>query len=100
MPHRDTVSYNSMINVYIKNKDLYEAENTFKAMPHRDIVAESAMIDGYVKAGRLNDAWEVFDNMTERNVFSWTSLISGYFSRVEELRKLCFCLIKCLRETC
>ncbi|GAU37079.1 hypothetical protein TSUD_378210 [Trifolium subterraneum] len=80
MPQRDTVSYNSMITVYLKNKDLNEAEKIFKAMPHRDIVAESAMIDGCVKAGRLNDARKVFDNMTERNAFSWTSLISGYFS--------------------
>ncbi|XP_027338243.1 pentatricopeptide repeat-containing protein At4g02750-like [Abrus precatorius] len=86
MPHRDAVSYNTMITVYLMNKDLIGAERVFKAMPHRNVVAESAMIDGYAKVGRLDDAREVFDSMTQRNAFSWTSLISGYFGcgRIEE----------------
>ncbi|XP_015959102.3 pentatricopeptide repeat-containing protein At4g02750-like [Arachis duranensis] len=79
MPHRDEVSYNCMIAVYLKYKDLPRAESLFKAIPHRNIVAESAMIDGYAKAGRLDDARKVFDEMTDRNVFSWTSMLSGYF---------------------
>ncbi|KAK7246051.1 hypothetical protein RIF29_40909 [Crotalaria pallida] len=86
MPHRDVVSYNTMITVYLKNKDLTTAETLFKAMPQRDIVAESAMIDGYAKAGCLDDARKVFDEMSERNAFSWTSMVSGYFrcGRIEE----------------
>ena len=92
MPHRDVVSYNSMIAVYLKNKDLPRAESMFKAMPHKSIVAESAMIDGYAKAGRLEDARKVFVEMSERNVFSWTSMVSGYFGcgRVDEGIRL-FC---------
>ncbi|KAI9122554.1 hypothetical protein K1719_006394 [Acacia pycnantha] len=90
MAHRDYVSYNSMITVYLKNNDLSSAELLFKAMPERNIVSESAMIGGYVKAGRLDDARDVFDNMTEKNGFSWTSLISGYFKsgKVEEGQRL------------
>ncbi|KAI4298860.1 hypothetical protein L6164_032374 [Bauhinia variegata] len=90
MPHRDVVSYNSMITVHLRNKDLVGAEMLFKEMPERSIVAESAMIDGYVKAGRLNDARKVFDLMSERNAFSWTSLISGYFrsGQIEEGQRL------------
>ncbi|XP_028762800.1 pentatricopeptide repeat-containing protein At4g02750-like [Neltuma alba] len=90
MAHRDDVSYNSMITVYLKNNDLSSAELLFKAMPERNTVAESAMIDGYVKAGRLDDARDVFDSMTEKNEFSWTSLISGYFKsgKVEEGRRI------------
>ncbi|XP_054778055.1 pentatricopeptide repeat-containing protein At2g35030, mitochondrial-like [Prosopis cineraria] len=90
MTHRDDVSYNSMVTVYLKNNDLSSAELLFKAMPERNIVVESAMIDGYVKAGRLDDARHVFDGMTEKNEFSWTSLISGYFKsgQVEEGRRL------------
>ncbi|KAK7331193.1 hypothetical protein VNO77_25411 [Canavalia gladiata] len=86
MPHRDAISYNSMVTLYLKNKDLLGAETVFKAMPQRNIVAESAMIDGYAKVGRLDDAHKVFNSMTQRNAFSWTSLISGYFNcgRVEE----------------
>ncbi|KAJ7946483.1 putative Pentatricopeptide repeat-containing protein [Quillaja saponaria] len=86
MPHRDGVSYNSMITVYLKNNYLSRAETLFQIMPQRNIVAESAMIDGYVKAGRLDEARKVFDQMGERNAFSWTSLISGYFNsgQIEE----------------
>ncbi|XP_059658621.1 pentatricopeptide repeat-containing protein At4g02750-like [Cornus florida] len=90
MPHRDIVSYASMITTYLKNNDFPRAENLFYAMPERSIVADSAMIDGYAKAGRIEDARKVFDHMPERNVFSWTSLISGYFrsGHVEEARLL------------
>lgn len=90
MPHRDVVSYNSMITVYLKNKDLHTAETIFKAMPQRSIVAESAMVDGYAKGGRLDDAHKVFDEMFDRNAFSWTSMVSGYFScgRIEEAMHL------------
>lgn len=90
MPQRDDVSYNSMITVYLKNKDLLGAEAVFKAMPQRNIVAESAMIAGYAKVGRLDDARKAFDSMSNRNAFSWTSLISGYFSygRIDEAMHL------------
>ncbi|XP_043698723.1 pentatricopeptide repeat-containing protein At4g02750-like [Telopea speciosissima] len=89
MPHRDIVSYTSMITVYLKNGDLYKAEELFRTMPGRSIVADSAMIDGYAKANRINDARRIFDRMPDRNVFSWTSLISGYLSigRVDEARQ-------------
>ncbi|KAE9591552.1 hypothetical protein Lal_00039041 [Lupinus albus] len=90
MPHRDLVSYNSIITVYLKNKDLTIAETIFNSMPQRNIVAESAMIDGYAKGGRLDDARKLFDEMPERNEFSWTSMISGYFrcGRIEEAMHL------------
>ncbi|XP_027933337.1 pentatricopeptide repeat-containing protein At4g02750-like isoform X1 [Vigna unguiculata] len=86
MPQRDDVSYNSMITVYLKNKDLLGAETVFRAMPQKNVVAESAMIDGYAKVGRLDEARKAFDSMIHRNAFSWTSLISGYFSygRIDE----------------
>lgn len=90
MPQRDGVSYASMINVYLKNDDLLNAERLFQAMPTSNIVAESAMISGYVKASRIVEARQVFDHMETRNVYSWTSLISGYLGcgQVEEARRL------------
>lgn len=90
MPHRDIVSYASMITVYLKNNDLSQAERLFLAMPERNIVADSAMISGYVKAGQIDKARDVFDHMVERNVFSWTSLVSGYFmiGKVDEALRL------------
>ncbi|CAL9014939.1 unnamed protein product [Prunus brigantina] len=90
MPERDAVSYASMINVYLKNHDLPNAEKLFQTMPTSSLVAESSMINGYVKAGHIYEARKVFDRMENRNVYSWTSLISGYFScgQVEEGRRL------------
>ncbi|EEF41537.1 pentatricopeptide repeat-containing protein, putative [Ricinus communis] len=90
MPRRDAVSYASMITVYLKNKDLPQAEILFREIPERNVVADSAMISGYVRAGRLDKARQVFDQMVERNVFSWTSLVSGYFKigNVDEAMRL------------
>ncbi|KAI3680424.1 hypothetical protein L6452_35194 [Arctium lappa] len=90
MPHRDIVSYVSMITVYIKNNNLFSAERLFHAMPDRNIVADSAMIDAYAKAGRMDDACRIFNQMPHRNVYSWTSLISGHFrnGHVREGQKL------------
>ncbi|XP_031266918.1 pentatricopeptide repeat-containing protein At2g35030, mitochondrial-like [Pistacia vera] len=90
MRQRDTVSYASMITVYLKNNCLPKAEKLFLEMPEINIVAESAMISGYVKVGRVDDARKIFDQMLERNVYSWTSLISGYFKvgQVDEGRRL------------
>ncbi|KAI9161411.1 hypothetical protein LWI28_017094 [Acer negundo] len=79
MSQRDSVSYASMITVYLKNNDPPRAETLFRELPDRNIVAESTMIDGYVKAGRVDEARKIFDEMAERNVYSWTSFISGYF---------------------
>ncbi|KVH88509.1 pentatricopeptide repeat-containing protein At2g35030, mitochondrial-like [Cynara cardunculus var. scolymus] len=90
MPHRDVVSYVSMITVYIKNNNLFKAEGLFRAMPERNIVADSAMINTYAKAGRMDEACRIFYQMPHRNVYSWTSLISGYFrnGHVREGQKL------------
>lgn len=90
MRQRDTVSYASMIAVYLKNNCLPKAEKLFREMPETNIVAESAMISGYVKAGRVDDARKIFDEMLQRNVYSWTSLISGYFKagQIDEGRRL------------
>ncbi|KAJ0989730.1 hypothetical protein J5N97_008086 [Dioscorea zingiberensis] len=90
MPHRDVVTYTSMISIYLKNGEILEAERLFWEMPERNVIAESAMIDGYAKAGRIGDAQMVFDCMPVRNVYSWTSLVSGYcrIGRVDEAWKI------------
>ncbi|CAH9070406.1 unnamed protein product [Cuscuta epithymum] len=90
MPHRDVVSYASMISIYVKNKELVKAENLYFSIPERNVVSESAMLDGYAKAGRMEEARQIFDGMPNRNVYSWTSLVSGYFQigNVDEARRL------------
>ncbi|KAM0942534.1 putative tetratricopeptide-like helical domain superfamily [Dioscorea sansibarensis] len=90
MPHRDVVTYSSMISIYLKEGEILEAERLFGEMPERNVVVESAMIDGYGKVGRIDDARVLFDQMPVRNVYSWTSLVSGYcrVGRVDDARKL------------
>ncbi|XP_068642056.1 pentatricopeptide repeat-containing protein At2g35030, mitochondrial-like [Aristolochia californica] len=90
MPHRDVVSYGTMITVYLKNGDLLKAEKLLEEMPERTVVVESAMIDGYARAGRIHDARRIFDGMRNRNVVSWTCLISGYLriGQIDEARNL------------
>lgn len=81
MPRRDSVSYASMISIYVKHGEFHKAEEVFCKIPRsmKSIVADSAMINAYARAGYMDKAKEVFEEMPVRNSFSWTSLISGFF---------------------
>ncbi|KZV41837.1 pentatricopeptide repeat-containing protein [Dorcoceras hygrometricum] len=81
MPRRDSVSYASMIGIYVKHGEFHKAEEVFREIPRsmKSIVADSAMINAYARAGCMDKAKEIFEGMPVRNSFSWTSLISGFF---------------------
>lgn len=96
MPRRDSVSYASMISVYVKHGEFHKAEEVFHEIPRsmKSIVADSAMINAYARDGCIDKAKEVFEGMPVRNSFSWTGLISGFFNHgkvddaVEHFRKM------------
>ncbi|XP_075486947.1 uncharacterized protein LOC142526427 [Primulina tabacum] len=96
MPRRDSVSYASMISIYVKHGEFHKAEEVFHEIPRtkKSIVADSAMIHAYGRAGCMDKAKEIFEGMPARNSFSWTSLISGFFKHgkvddaVELFRKM------------
>ncbi|KAF2566428.1 hypothetical protein F2Q68_00023982 [Brassica cretica] len=91
MPERDSVSYNSMIDGYVKcglvesaggyaqrADGVDVAAKLFDEMPEKDLISWNSMIGGYVKHGRIEDAKGLFDLMPRRDVVTWAIMIDGY----------------------
>ncbi|KAL7596246.1 hypothetical protein Lser_V15G29048 [Lactuca serriola] len=78
MPERDTVSWNTMIAMYMDCQEVESAIKLFESMPKRSIVTWNSVITGLAKNGKMESARSVFDKMPERNEVSWNCLISGY----------------------
>lgn len=74
----DIVSWNCLIDGYVKSSNLGQARRVFDEMPQRDVVSWTIMLVGYVNAGLLSEASYLFNEMPERNLVSWTALINGY----------------------
>ncbi|KAG9455371.1 hypothetical protein H6P81_008275 [Aristolochia fimbriata] len=81
MPERDSVSWNSMIDGYVKHGMMDFARELFDRMSNVDKnwISWNSMINGYTQLeGGLDAARELFDRMGERDLVSWNLLIDGY----------------------
>ncbi|WOK94132.1 pentatricopeptide repeat-containing protein [Canna indica] len=75
----DVVSWNTVIDGYVKVGLLEAARRLFDVMPVRDEVSWSAIINGYVGKGELDVARSLFDRMpVQRNIVTWNSMVSGF----------------------
>lgn len=74
----DSITYNSMIDGYVKNGMVVSARIVFDKMPDRDVMSWNTMIAGYVGNGDLDAAKELFWMMPVRDTVSWNSMIDGY----------------------
>lgn len=72
------VSWNSMIDGYVKCGDLEKAREVFDGMGCRDVASWNTMINGYATVGGLEGAAKLFDVMPERNLISWNSMLAAY----------------------
>lgn len=90
MPVRDLVSWNVMLNGYVRCGDLAAARELFDRMPERDTVSWNTMLSGYAHNGLVEEAREVFDKMPEKNSISWNGILAAYVQngRVDEARML------------
>ncbi|KDP28762.1 hypothetical protein JCGZ_14533 [Jatropha curcas] len=80
MPRKDTVSYNSMIDGYVKRGKIDLARGLFELMPteERNLISWNSLISGYMQSGNgLQLAWELFEKMPKRDLISWNSMIDG-----------------------
>ncbi|KAG7034823.1 Pentatricopeptide repeat-containing protein, partial [Cucurbita argyrosperma subsp. argyrosperma] len=93
MPHKNTVTWNTMIFGYSKTGDVDRARQLFDLMPSKDLASWSATIAAYVNnrnyrgglllfqdmivIGITPDQMAVFHLMSEKNVRTWTALICG-----------------------
>ncbi|KAK6163638.1 hypothetical protein DH2020_000502 [Rehmannia glutinosa] len=60
---KNKVSWNTIINGYMRNGEFDEAIKLFDEMPERDAVSWTVLIDGFVKKGRYEEALEWFQEM-------------------------------------
>lgn len=56
MPEKNTITWNAMLNGYVKAGLIDQAVDLFERIPVRDLVSWSTMIDGYLKVDRLEEA--------------------------------------------
>lgn len=63
MPHRNIVTWNTIITGYARSGHIEQARCTFDRMPQRDVASWSAMIAGYVNNGSWRCGLKVFQEM-------------------------------------
>ncbi|CAA0839889.1 Pentatricopeptide repeat-containing protein -mitochondrial [Striga hermonthica] len=64
MEEKNVVSWNVMLNGYVKAGSLDLARALFEDISEKDVVSWGTMIDGYVQAGRLGEAVDLYNRMT------------------------------------
>ncbi|KAJ6836017.1 pentatricopeptide repeat-containing protein, chloroplastic [Iris pallida] len=81
-PERDVVSWNSMIDGYVKSGELSRARGLFDGMgdEERNVVTWNSMLGGYTSRGEdgIDDGRELFDRIPEQDPVSWNLMIGGY----------------------
>ncbi|KAJ9691595.1 hypothetical protein PVL29_013706 [Vitis rotundifolia] len=75
---RDVVSWNAMIDGYVKRGEMGHARIVFDRMVCRDVISWNTMINGYAIVGKIDEAKRLFDEMPERNLVSWNSMLAGF----------------------
>lgn len=72
----------SLMDMYVKNDCLQNAQEVFDNMKNRNIVAWNSLISGYCFKGLFVNAKKMLNQMEEEEIkpdlVSWNSLVSGY----------------------
>ncbi|ESQ38784.1 hypothetical protein EUTSA_v10028488mg [Eutrema salsugineum] len=77
----DVVLMNAVLDMYVKNGRLVEANNTFLEISRPNSTSWNTLISGYCKAGLIEEAVSLFDRIPQPNAVSWNSLISGFVDK-------------------
>ncbi|KAI3912428.1 hypothetical protein MKW92_042669 [Papaver armeniacum] len=80
MLKRDSVSWNLMIDGYVKNDMMENALEVFHQMPIEDqnLITWNSIISGCSKfEDGFEFAWGLFNKMPKRDLVSWNSMING-----------------------
>lgn len=72
----------SLIDMYVKNDDLTNAQNVFNSMSKRNISAWNSLMSGYSYKGCFKDAIKLWNRMVEEGVkpdiVTYNAMISGH----------------------
>ncbi|KAK4256869.1 hypothetical protein QN277_006536 [Acacia crassicarpa] len=66
--YKDVVSYNAMIDGFVKTRQITRALEMFDQMPVRDAVSWGTMIAGYTKANLCSEAIELFNQILDLEI--------------------------------
>ncbi|KAL5225583.1 hypothetical protein ABZP36_012222 [Zizania latifolia] len=66
MPHRDTVSWNTMLTAYSRSGDISTAVALFEEMPIPDVVSWNALVSGCCQRGMFRESVDIFVEMARR----------------------------------
>ncbi|KAJ6991648.1 pentatricopeptide repeat-containing protein [Populus alba x Populus x berolinensis] len=81
MPHKDTVTWNTMITGYVESGNLGAAREFLKSMKRRGFQADGYTFGSILKGecGLLEDAKRVFDGaVVTRDLVTWNSMLVAY----------------------
>ncbi|XP_037411007.1 pentatricopeptide repeat-containing protein At3g02330, mitochondrial-like isoform X2 [Triticum dicoccoides] len=70
MPHRDTVSWNTMLTAYSHSGDIATAVSLFDAMPNPDVVSWNTLVSSYCQHGMHSESVALFLEMARSGVAS------------------------------
>nr|UPT49785.1 pentatricopeptide repeat protein AaPPR1440 [Agave angustifolia] len=85
MSRKDVVSWNMIINGYLKHDDLDEAYALFQAMPEKDQVSWTSMLTGFSNKGSTSESVRLFEAMPEKDDVAWTAILSGFVGNGENV---------------
>ncbi|VFQ87239.1 unnamed protein product [Cuscuta campestris] len=86
--HRDLVSYNVMIDGFVKAGEIVKAKEVFDEMPVRDSFSWGALIAGCARTGRCREALQLFDEMSVSNPKPCNASIVSALSACAQLGEL------------
>ncbi|KAL5782506.1 hypothetical protein ACOSP7_007535 [Xanthoceras sorbifolium] len=82
MEERNIISWNVMLNGYVKAGLVELARELFERIPTKDVVSWGTMIDGFVQLGRLSEAFMMYRAMLHNGIspndVMIVDLISGF----------------------
>ncbi|KAK7247394.1 hypothetical protein RIF29_42277 [Crotalaria pallida] len=89
-PHKDIVTWNSMLTAYWQNGHLQQSISLFNFMPAKNVVSYNSIITACVQNDMLDDAFRYFISMPLKNAASYNAMISGFvkFGRMKDAQKL------------
>lgn len=88
MPTRDLISWNSIIDAYVKAGDMQSANELFDNMDEKNVISWSIIIDGYVKHGNPKKSLDIFRQMLCQGIKPDKISIAGAVSACAQLGAL------------
>ncbi|KAG9456342.1 hypothetical protein H6P81_000850 [Aristolochia fimbriata] len=88
MPHRDVLSWTSLIVGYVRRGKMEEATELFDQMDEKDMVAWTTMITGNAQNRRPGDALQVFQQMWSMGIETDDVTLVGAISACAQLGSL------------